>query len=104
MEIRKAVRKDTILISVAVNSHHPLMAFISQTRMITNAWLRPGNTAASTDCVSFIKETFKKCLQSKQVGLVRAGSGFYTEEIPNYLEKETKKYIIAVRMYPNVKP
>ena len=28
------------------NSHHPLMAFISQTRMVANAWLRPGNTAA----------------------------------------------------------
>jgi hypothetical protein len=25
------------------NSHHPLMAFISQTRMVANAWLRPGN-------------------------------------------------------------
>ncbi len=25
------------------NSHHPLIAFISQTRMVANAWLRPGN-------------------------------------------------------------
>ena len=25
------------------NSHHPLMAFISQTRMVANAWLRLGN-------------------------------------------------------------
>ncbi|MCZ2299825.1 MAG: IS1380 family transposase [Chitinophagales bacterium] len=85
------------------NSHHPLMAFISQTRMVANAWLRPGNTAASTDCISFMEETFKKCLQSKQVGLVHTDSGFYTEEILNYLEKESKHYIIAVRMYPNVK-
>lgn len=79
------------------------MAFISQTRMVANAWLRPGNTAASTDCISFMEETFGKCLQSKQVGLVRADSGFYTEQILKYLEKEDKNYIIAVRMYPNVK-
>jgi hypothetical protein len=25
------------------NSHHPLMALISQTRMVANPWLRPGN-------------------------------------------------------------
>jgi hypothetical protein len=63
------------------NSHHPLMAFISQTMMVANAWLRPGNTAASSYCVAFMQETFQKCLPSKVVGLVRADSGFYTEEI-----------------------
>ena len=34
------------------------MAFVSQTRMVANAWLRPGNTAASSNCVAFMKETF----------------------------------------------
>lgn len=85
------------------NSHHPLMAFISQTRMVANAWLRPGNTAASSNCVDFMKETFHQCLSSKEVGLVRADSGFYTEEILNYLESEDKNYVIAVRLYPNIK-
>jgi hypothetical protein len=85
------------------NSHHPLMAFISQTRMVANAWLRPGNTAASSNCIDFMKETFDQCLASKDVGLVRADSGFYTEDILNYLENEHKNYVIAVRMYPNIK-
>ncbi len=85
------------------NSHHPLMAFVSQTRMVANAWLRPGNTAASSNCINFMKETFSSCLKSKKVGLVRADSGFYTEEILNFLEEESKNYVIAVRMYPNVK-
>ena len=31
------------------NSHHPLIAFVSQTNMVANAWQRPGNTA---DCSS----------------------------------------------------
>ena len=85
------------------NSHHPLMAFVSQTRMVANAWLRPGNTADSSNCKSFMQETFKEALQSKEVGLVRADSGFYTEEIMSYLEEERLNYILAVRMYPNVK-
>lgn len=85
------------------NSHHPLMAFVSQTRMVANAWLRPGNTAASSNCKAFMRETFKEALQGKEVGLVRADSGFYTEDILAYLEEEQLNYILAVRMYPNVK-
>jgi hypothetical protein len=79
------------------------MAFISQTRMVANAWLRPGNTVASSNCVDFMRETFERCLASKTVGLVRADSGFYTEEILDYLEQERKNYVITVRMYPNMK-
>lgn len=85
------------------NSHHPLMAFISQTRMVANAWLRPGNTAASSNSVEFMRETFQRCLAGKHIGLVRADSGFYTEEILDYLEEEKKNYVIAVKMYPNLK-
>lgn len=85
------------------NSHHPLMAFVGQTRMVANAWLRPGNTAASSSCKAFMEETFKVALAGKKVGLVRADSGFYTEELLTYLEEEHLNYIMAVRMYPNVK-
>lgn len=85
------------------NSHHPLMAFVGQTRMVANAWLRPGNTADSSSCKLFMQETFDEALKGKKVGLVRADSGFYTEELLSYLEQEQLNYIMAVRMYPNVK-
>ena len=85
------------------NSHHPLMAFVGQTRMVANAWLRPGNTAASSNCKAFMQETFDVALAGKKVGLVRADSGFYTEELLSYLEENDYSYIMAVRMYPNVK-
>ncbi|MFM2386568.1 MAG: hypothetical protein RL660_1325 [Bacteroidota bacterium] len=85
------------------NSHHPLMAFVSETKMVANAWLRPGNTAASTSCVEFMQETFSHCLQGKKIGLVRADSGFYTNDILRYLEQSSINYVIAVRMYPNIK-
>jgi len=85
------------------NSHHPLMAFISQTRMVANAWLRPGNTADSSGCKEFMQETFNTVLKDKHVGLVRADSGFYTEELMSYLESERLNYIMAVKMYSNVK-
>ena len=30
-------------------SHHPLLVFVSDVSMIANYWLRPGNTAASSN-------------------------------------------------------
>jgi hypothetical protein len=85
------------------NSHHPLIAFISQTKTVANAWLRPGNTSASSNCKSFLEETFEEVLKGQEVGLLRGDSGFYTDEILEYLENRKQNYIISVRMYPNVK-
>ena len=79
------------------------MAFVGQTRMVANAWLRPGNTADSSSCKAFMQETFNDALKGKRIGLVRADSGFYTEELLDYLETENQNYIMAARMYPNVK-
>ena len=84
------------------NLHHPLMAFVSQPRMVANAWLRPGNTADSSS-KEFMGETFNEALKDKNVGLVRADSGFYTQDLLDYLEAKQLNYIIAARMYPNLK-
>ncbi len=35
-------------------SHHPLLAFVADCRMIANFWLRPGNTSASHNFISFL--------------------------------------------------
>ncbi len=79
------------------------MAFISQTRMVANAWLRPGNTAESSSCKAFLQETIEEILTEIRIGLVRADSGFYTEEILSYIESQNLNYIIATRMYLNIK-
>ena len=85
------------------NSHHPLVAFISQTRMVANAWLRPGNTAACSNCVAFMRETFDEALGGVKVGLVRADSGFHTDEILSSLEERGLSYVIAAKAYANLK-
>lgn len=84
-------------------SHHPLMAFIAETRMVVNAWLRPGNTGTLSNCKAFIEETFE-ILENKAVGLLRADSGFYSHDFLKYLEVKKKlNYIIAVKLYPTIK-
>jgi len=85
------------------NSHHPLIAFISQTKMVANAWLRPGNTADLNNYESFLDETFDEVLKDKEVGLVRADSGFYSNGFLKWFEKKNLNYVIAVKFYENIK-
>jgi hypothetical protein len=85
------------------NSHHPLIAFISQTRMIANAWMRPGNTSALNNHEAFLEETFGDILKDKQVGLVRADSGFYSDTFLQWFEQRSLDYAIAVKFYENIK-
>ena len=85
-------------------SHHPLLAFIAEARMIANFWLRPGNVYTTNNFVSFLEDTIDK-LTGKRVGLIRADSGFYDKKVFDYLEREERpfNYIIAVRFYYPIK-
>jgi len=88
------------------NSHHPLLAFVSDLRMIANYWLRPGNTSALTNFLAFLEDTLSR-LKGKKVGLIRADSGFFSGEIFDYLENYNQgkglNYIIACRFNNNIK-
>lgn len=83
-------------------SHHPLLAFVSDVRMIASYWLRPGNTVANTNCFAFLEDTLSR-LENKTVGLVRMDSGFFTKEILDFLEYKNLRYIIACRFNNRIK-
>ena len=83
-------------------SHHPLLAFVSDVRMIANYWLRPGNTSASTNYLAFLGDTLSR-LQNKRVGLVRIDSGFFSRDILEYLEDKGLHYIIACHFNNRIK-
>lgn len=81
-------------------SHHPLLAFVSDCRMVANCWLRPGNAHAAGNFVSFLEDTLAK-LQGKTVGLLRLDSGFHDKKVFDYLEKKKPEipYIVSARFY-----
>jgi hypothetical protein len=83
-------------------SHHPLMAFVSDCRMIANFWLRPGNSYTTNNFYGFLEDTLSK-LKGKTVGLIRADSGFYQREIFEYLEAKPINYIVAAKFYRPIK-
>jgi hypothetical protein len=83
-------------------SHHPLMAFIDDCNMIANFWLRPGNTSSANNFLAFLEDTLNK-LSGKVVGLLRADSGFYAENIFEFLELKKINYIISAKFYTTIK-
>ena len=79
-------------------SHHPLMAFIADCKMVANFWLRSGDAYTSNNIEAFLEDTFEK-LNGKTIGLFRADSGFYDKKVFNFLEARNINYIVAVRLH-----
>jgi hypothetical protein len=84
-------------------SHHPLIAFVSEVRMVANAWLRSGDSATTNNVFGFLRETIDRVLPEKEIGLLRADSGFFGGKLFEFLEERKINYIIACRMYPPLK-
>jgi len=78
-------------------SHHPLMAFVADWRLVANFWLRPGNTASSNNIEGFIESTLEN-LGATKVGLFRADSGFYDKVIVALLKARKISHIISARL------
>jgi len=85
-------------------SHHPLIGFLSECKMICNIWLRSGSSYTTNNVFYFIEDTLER-LKGKIVGLIRADSGFFDEKILEYLEEEDRAidYIIAGKFYAPIK-
>lgn len=78
-------------------SHHPLMAFVADLRLIANCWLRPGNTSSNHNGAAFLETTLQH-LGNKQVGLLRADSGFSDAAFLTLLEYKKLPYIVALKL------
>jgi len=85
------------------NSHHPLLAFVADCRMVANCWLRPGDAHTANNFEGFLQDTLNN-LEGKTIGLLRADSGFYQTSILEHLEKQRRPipYIIAARLHAPV--
>jgi hypothetical protein len=78
-------------------SHHPLLAFVAEARLVANFWLRPGNAASANNVVQFLESTLHH-LGDVWVGLLRADSGFFLDSFLSCLEARGIPYIIAARL------
>ena len=79
-------------------SHHPIIAFINDVKLVANMWLRSGDASASNNVLGFLEDTLAK-LAGKKVSLIRLDSGFFGDEVLSYLEDHAHRYIVAARFY-----
>jgi hypothetical protein len=78
-------------------SHHPLMAFVAEIKMVANAWMRTGDTVASSEFEGFFNELLT-IIPKERIGLVRADSGFYGKDMLSQFEDSRTNYIVAAKM------
>jgi len=84
-------------------SHHPLMAFAAECRMVVTAWLRPGNTSDANNIENFFSEVLATLEPRHRVGLVRGDSGFCLGTLLERLEARNIDYIVVARLLPTLK-
>ena len=84
-------------------SHHPLMAFAAESRMVVSAWLRPGNTTDSSNAENFFKEVLRVLGQRHRIGLLRCDSGFCIGSFLDLVEANHIQYVVPARLLATVK-
>ena len=85
-------------------SHHPLLAFCDERKMVVNAWMRSGDSGSTTNAIEFLQETLT-IVPPELIGLVRADSGFASDQIMSFLEAFVRavKYLFRARLTPGLK-
>ena len=73
------------------------MAFVADTRMVANLWLRPGDSHSANNVLAFLDDSLNK-LGDKRVALLRADSGFSDQVFLNDLDQRNTHYLIALRL------
>lgn len=74
-------------------SHHPLIAFVNDVRLVANMWMHSSNSSSANNFLSFLEDTLAKC-SDKKVGLIRLDSGFFQQSILQYLEAKQLNYTV----------
>lgn len=85
-------------------SHHPIMAFCDELKMVVNAWMRSGDSHSLTQCDEFLEETIGIVGEGK-IGLIRGDVGFYSDKIMRLLEQRDQpiNYIFRAKMTGPIK-
>ena len=79
-------------------SHHPLLAFLAEAKVVLHAWLRSGNSGSARGVQAFLDQALAYLPQQYRLYAVRADSGFFDAKILSDLEQRQLPYAIAVRL------
>jgi len=86
-------------------SYHPLLCFEAHLQEFWHGSLRPGNAAASTGAVPFLKVCLAKAPKhiARSRIRIRADSGFFGKRVIEFLDGLGCGYVIVAKEYPTIK-
>ncbi len=82
---------------------HPLLAVLSEAKLVAQFWLRPGNAGCGNNTVAFFLDLWDNLPSQIRVRLVRADSSFCLPELLDLWERLRLAYIVVERFTVPVK-
>jgi hypothetical protein len=76
-------------------SHHPIFAFLNNSRYVVNLWNRSGDSSSGNGIIEFYKQTVDRLSGSVVIKMVLADSGYYKADFFDYLESTAHDFIVA---------
>src|SRR5208337_2290338 len=77
---------------------HPLLAMLSEVRLVANFWLRPGNSSCANNIQSFFLDLWENLPRHLHLRVVRADSGFCLGALFMLWETLRLKFVVAARL------
>jgi hypothetical protein len=77
---------------------HPLLAVLSEARVVANFWLRPGHCSCANNVVAFFLDFWDNLPAHVRLRVVRADAGFYVAELLRLLAQLRLQFIIVARL------
>ena len=77
---------------------HPLLAILSEVRLVASFWLRPGNSSCANNVQSFFLDLWENLPRQIHLRVVRADSGFCIGTLLMLWEILKLKFVVAARL------
>ena len=77
---------------------HPLLAVLSEVRLVASFWLRAGNSSCANNVVGFFLDLWENLPRHLNLRVVRADSGFCVSELLRLWEQLRLKFIVVARL------
>ena len=78
--------------------HRPLIAALAEAKLVTNFWLRQGNSACVNGAAHFLRATLQGLPKHIRIGLLRADSGFANAHFLEAVEAAGLAFIVVARL------
>lgn len=77
---------------------HPLLAIVSEVRLVAQLWLRPGNASCGNNATAFFLDLWHHFPRHLRIRGVRADSGFCLPELLALWEQLQIPYVVVTRL------